>query len=48
MDSEKSLDGDTHRGAMSIWLMKTPEALTPPMVEVSVRKMTVRMWLQPA
>lgn len=42
------LDDDTHRGAMSIWLMKTPAALNPPVVIDSVRKVTMRMWLQPA
>lgn len=44
----KCMDVTTHRGAMSIWLMKTPEALAPAMVVESVRKVTVRMWLQPA
>lgn len=43
-----SKDGNTHRGAMSIWLMKTPEELIPAVAVESVRKVTVRMWLQPA
>lgn len=39
--------GHTDRGAMSIWLMKTPAELIPPVVVESVRKVTVRAWLQP-
>lgn len=55
-DSEKWLtlrvrtafrNAPTHRGAMSIWLMKTPQLEMPPREVESVRKATVRTWLQP-
>ena len=36
-----------HRGAMSIWLMKTPAAPTPPKVEEIVRNKTASRPLQP-
>ena len=32
---------------MSIWLMKTPQLEMAAMVVESVRKVTVRTWLQP-
>lgn len=38
---------NTHRGAMSIWLMKTPQLEVAAMVVERVRKVTVRTWLQP-
>lgn len=39
--------GAIYRGAISIWLMKTPAALTPPSVLDIVRSVTARVPLQP-
>lgn len=46
-DSDGDASRDTHRGAMSIWLMKTPAALVPPIVVERVRKVTASVPLHP-